>query len=230
MQPPQQDVYVDNARLDVAPFIPPGATRVLDVGCGAGGFGPTLRAALGDRATVVGLEAVASQAEAARHGHGFDEVVTGYFPEALDDRPGTFDAIFFNDVLEHIVDPWEVLREVPRFLSPDGRVVAAIPSIQYAPVVFKLLRGRWDYVDQGTLDRTHVRFFTRATMVEMFESCGYEVLSCVGANTMGRRWAASGNPLLRAAARVLPVPFGDMRFVHFVVVARPVQGSAPAGA
>ena len=221
MQPQQQDVYVDNARLDVSPFIPAGATRVLDVGCGSGGFGPTLRRVLGEGATVVGLEAVPSQAAAAREGHGFDEVVAGYFPEALDGRTGSFDAIFFNDVLEHIVDPWSVLREVPRFLSPGGQVIAAIPSIQYAPVVLKLLRGRWDYVDQGTLDRTHVRFFTKATMVEMFESCGYEVLSCTGANTMGRRWAASGNPLLRAAARVVPIPFGNMRFVHFVVVARP---------
>lgn len=226
MQPQQQDVYVDNARLDVSPFIPAGATRVLDVGCGSGGFGPTLRAALGSDATVVGLEAVASQAESARLGHGFDEVVTGYFPEALEGRPERYDAVFFNDVLEHIVDPWSVLREVPRFLAPGGRVVAAIPSIQYAPVVFKLLRGRWDYVDQGTLDRTHVRFFTKATMVEMFDSCGYDVLSCVGANTMGRRWAASDNPLLKAAARVLPLPFGDMRFVHFVVVARPRTSSS----
>jgi 2-polyprenyl-3-methyl-5-hydroxy-6-metoxy-1,4-benzoquinol methylase len=221
VQPPQQDVYVDNARLDVAPFIPPGATRVLDVGCGAGGFGTTLREVLGDGATIVGLEAVPTQAEAARHDHGFDDVIAGYFPEALDGYPHSFDAIFFNDVLEHIVDPWSVLRQVPRFLSDEGRVVAAIPSIQYAPVVFKLLRGRWDYVDQGTLDRTHVRFFTKATMVEMFESCGYDVLSCVGANTMGRRWAASDSRVLRAAARVLPAPFGNMRFVHFVVVARP---------
>ena len=221
MQPPQQDVYVDNARLDVAPFIPPGATRVLDVGCGAGGFGTTLRAVLGDDATIVGLEAVATQAESARRGHGFDDVVAGYFPEALDGYPHAFDAIFFNDVLEHIVDPWSVLRQVPRFLSDEGCVVAAIPSIQYAPVVFKLLRGRWDYVDQGTLDRTHVRFFTKATMVEMFETCGYDVLSCVGANTMGRRWAASNRKVLKAAARVLPVPFGNMRFVHFVVVAQP---------
>ncbi|WP_076261469.1 class I SAM-dependent methyltransferase [Intrasporangium flavum] len=221
MQPPQQDVYVDNARLDVAPFVPPGARTVLDVGCGAGGFGVTLRRVLGPDARVVGIEAVPSQAAAAREGHGFDEVVEGYFPDALEGRTERFDAVFFNDVLEHLVDPWSVLRQVPPLLTDSGVVVAAIPSIQYAPVVLKLLRGRWDYVDQGTLDRTHLRFFTRATMVEMFRDCGYDVLSCEGANTMGRRWAASDSALLRAAARVVPIPFGDMAFVHFVVVARP---------
>lgn len=221
MQPPQQDVYVDNARLDVAPFVPPDARTVLDVGCGAGGFGLTLRRVLGRDARVVGIEAVPSQAAAAREGHGFDEVVEGYFPDALEGRTERYDAVFFNDVLEHLVDPWSVLRRVPPLLTANGVVVAAIPSIRYAPVVLKLLRGRSDYVDQGTLDRTHLRFFTRATMVEMFQDCGYDVLSCEGANTMGRRWAASDSALLRAASRVVPLPFGDMAYVHFVVVARP---------
>lgn len=226
MEPVQQDVYVDNLRTDVEPFIPPSARSALDVGCGAGGFGLTLRRVLGPEARIVGVESVASQAAAARVGHGFDEVVQGYFPAAMggDER---FDVIFFNDVLEHILDPWEVLRQTSQFLFPGGRVVAAIPSIQYAPVVFKLLKGRWDYVDQGTLDRTHVRFFTRATMIELFRDCGLEVESCTGANTMGRRWAASSNPLLRLAARIVPLPFGPMAYVHFIVVGRPVSGGQP---
>ncbi|GAB3067083.1 hypothetical protein GCM10027053_33230 [Intrasporangium mesophilum] len=221
MQPPQQDVYVDNARLDVAPHVPRGARSALDVGCGSGGFGPTLRALLGPSARIVGIEAVTSQAAHALEGHGFDDVLQGYFPDVLEGSREQFDVICFNDVLEHILDPWGVLRQVPRYLTPNGRVVAAIPSIQYAPVVYKLLRGRWDYVDQGTLDRTHVRFFTRATMVEMFRDCGFIVESCVGANTMGRRWADSASRIRRLASRVVPLPFGDMKYVHFVLVARP---------
>lgn len=227
MQPPQSDVYVDNARLDVAPFVPVGARSALEVGCGTGAFGTTLRSILGPAARIVGVEAVPSQAEVARAGRGFDEVVDGYYPAALEGRAERFDAVFFNDVLEHMVDPWSVLRTVPRHLTDDGRVIAAIPSIQYAPVVWKLLRGRWDYVDSGTLDRTHVRFFTRATMREMFEDCGFVVESCTGVNPFGARWRTSGNPLLRLASRVAPVPFGNMRWVHFVVVAR--AAAAPTG-
>ena len=121
--------------------------------------------------------------------------------------------VSFNDVLEHLWDPWDVLRDTHRWLSPGGHVVAAIPSIQYLPVMSRLVRGRWDYTDGGTLDWTHVRFFTRATILEMFEQTGYEVEVCVGANSMFQfaryqRW----RPLRRL--------IHDAEWMHFVVRAR----------
>jgi hypothetical protein len=94
--------------------------------------------------------------------------------------------------------------------------VAAIPSIQYAPVTIALLRGRWDYTDDGTLDRTHVRFFTRRTMVEMFEGAGLEVAVCEGVNSVyDERWNRR-SPLRRAWTAIIP----DSTWVHFVVVGR----------
>ncbi|MCA0293580.1 MAG: class I SAM-dependent methyltransferase [Actinobacteria bacterium] len=177
-RPRQQAVYGDNPREDVAPFIPANATSVLEVGCGRGGFGITLRRRLGDDVTIVGVEAMPSEAAVAREAHGFDEVLTGYFPEILAGRNDRFDVIVFNDVLEHILEPWDVLDQAHERLTPKGCVVAAIPSIQYAPVVMGLLRGRWDYSDTGTLDRTHVRFFTKSSMVMMFEKAGYRVEQC----------------------------------------------------
>ena len=89
-----------------------------------------------------GVEAVASQAALARE-QPFDEVVQGYFPEAMTTGE-RFDLISFNDVLEHVVDPWETLRECREFLTPDGRVLAAIPNVQYTPVSLGLLGGLAD--------------------------------------------------------------------------------------
>ena len=145
---PQQDIYHDNPRPEVAPFIPTGARSVLEVGCGKGGFGPTLRRTLGEQARIVGIEAVPAQAAVARSGHGFDEVADGYFPQALEGEE-RFDLVCFNDVLEHVVDPWATLGAATDLLHPGGHVLAAIPSIQYAPVTISLLRGRWDYTTRG---------------------------------------------------------------------------------
>lgn len=235
---PQQDVYIDAPRPDVEPYLPrQGVRRALDVGCGRGGFAATLRAALGPDPYLLGIESVPSQAEYARQHSAFDRVITGYFPQVLDgDQDQTFDLITFNDVLEHIVDPWTTLAATRAHLAPGGKVIAAIPNIRYAPVMWQLARGRWDYTDMGTLDRTHVRFFTRATMIEMFEGVGYRVESCEGANPVYIEWAGGKPPpgvfapkrrirravattIGRGASRAL----GEAAFLHFVVVATPLE-------
>lgn len=210
---PQQDIYDDHGRPEVAALIPSGCTSALDVGCGPGGFGRSLRERLGPDARIVGVEPVPAQARVARTAHGFDEVIDGYFPDAFGDRRDRFDLVSFNDVLEHLWDPWQVLEGTHDRLTPGGHVLAAIPSIQYLPVVSRLVRGRWDYTDGGTLDRTHVRFFTRATMLEMVEGAGYEVIDCQPANSMFqfaryRRW------------RPLRHLIGNGEWMHFVVLGR----------
>jgi len=220
-QPPQQDLYPEVPREDVRPSIPRSARSVLDVGCGPGGFGPTVRDVLGPAVRLVGIEAVLKQAALAREGHGYDEVVDGYYPEALSGREERFDLVCFNDVLEHVIDPWSMLRDTIPLLTPNGKVLAAIPSIQFAPIVWRLIKGRWDYLDYGTLDRTHLRFFTRATMTEMFEQTGYRVLDCRGANGLDVTWATEPRLGRRLAKRGLLPFLGDSRYIHFIVLAEP---------
>lgn len=212
----QQGVYLDDPREEFADFIPSGARRVADVGCGKGGFGRTLRARLGAGAWIVGVESVAEQAHVARESHGFDEVEQGFFPDAMPEGWADLDLICFMDVLEHLYDPWKVLFESHQFLAHDGRVLASIPNIQYLPVLTDLARGRWDYEDTGTLDRTHVRFFTRRSIIEMFHRAGYEVERIEGVNDalaqFRYRW-------FRPAGRIL----GDARYMHMAVVAKRVK-------
>lgn len=210
---PQQSIYDDHGRPEVAALIPQGLGSALDVGCGPGGFGLSLRECLGAQARVVGIEAMDDQAAVARVGHGFDRVYSGYYPQGIPAYEEPFDLVCFNDVLEHLWDPWQILRETHNHLVPGGVVLAAIPSIQYLPELSRVVRGRWDYTDGGTLDRTHVRFFTRATMVEMFEENGYEVEACVPANSMFRFRRYRRYRLLRPLIR-------DMEWMHFVIRAR----------
>lgn len=218
-RPPQLDIYVHNERDDVIPFVPHDVRCVLDVGCSVGGFGASLRTLLGPEARIEGIEAVPQQAEIART-KGLNDVHTGYFPNDL--PPGRrYDLITFNDVLEHLVDPWAAMRACHEHLNPGGRVLAAIPSIQHIDTVLKLLKGRWDYSDGGgTLDRTHVRFFTRATMIELFEESGFTVETCEGINGHEPRWRTDPVAVRRMAKLGLAKGLRDFNFLHFLLVGR----------
>ena len=163
--------YRDLDRAEVEPFVPTEAQSVLDVGCYRGAFGSLVKQRR-PLVTVTGVEPDASAAAIAAT--RLDHVITGVFP---DDVPATrFDCIVFNDVLEHVVDPWTLLRTTADHLAPRGRIVASIPNVRHYFVLRDLLlRGEWTYVDEGVLDRTHLRFFTRRTMCRLFEGAGYRV-------------------------------------------------------
>ncbi len=198
----------------MVPYIPAGTSTILDVGCSRGLFGATLhRANPAWRLFGIEPDPEAAAEAAARYEH----VTCGYFPDDLpgDDR---FDCIVLNDVLEHVVDPWTMLDRATARLSATGRIVASIPNVRHYIVVRDLaLRGRWDYADWGVLDRTHLRFFTRASIESLFAGAGLEIESLTPINPIGVRRAA-----------FLVGRFRDMRFTQFAVVARPRRTGGPA--
>jgi len=86
-----------------------------------------------------------------------------------------FDAILFADVLEHLREPAALLRRVRPLVAEGGSVVASIQNIAHASVRLALLGGSWRYREQGLLDETHLRFFTREGVQDLFESSGYVI-------------------------------------------------------
>ncbi len=164
--------YYEHTRPEVARLVPAGAREVLDIGCASGAFGAALKA---ERpwVRVRGIEPVAEQAERARA--RLDDVSVGGAdagPPAGWPRP---DCVVFADVLEHVVDPWTTLRRYRDFLLPGGVLVLSLPNVAHGSVLRGLLRQRWDYADDGILDRTHLRFFTRETAIELIEGSGFVV-------------------------------------------------------
>jgi GT2 family glycosyltransferase/ubiquinone/menaquinone biosynthesis C-methylase UbiE len=87
-----------------------------------------------------------------------------------------FDYIIFCDVLEHLVEPWNSLRNLKPCLKKSGKVLANIPNIAHFSIIRDLLKGRWTYTDKGLLDITHLRFFTREGIVQLFSNAGFESL------------------------------------------------------
>ena len=147
-----------------------GTKRVLDVGCATGYLAEALSAR---GCTVSGVEFDAEAAEQARP--HLERLVVGDI-ETMDlsevfgeDR---FDVIVFGDVLEHLRDPLSALRRAKALLTERGSVVASIPNIAHGSVRLALVAGRFDYQELGLLDSTHVRFFTRSSIEDLFREAG----------------------------------------------------------
>ena len=142
---------------------------VLDVGCGFATTSQYIQK-LGNR-----VLAVESSPEAAKIARGrINEVVETDLQQFSTDRK--FDTIIFADVLEHLAWPIGVLRRYKTMLKDGGSVIVSLPNVGLWSVRLGLLAGRFHYDDTGVLDRTHLRFFTRRTAIEMLRAAGLEPL------------------------------------------------------
>jgi 2-polyprenyl-3-methyl-5-hydroxy-6-metoxy-1,4-benzoquinol methylase len=204
--------YDYGERADVFALLPKECRSVLDVGTSLGGFCALVKRRR-PQVSVWGIESDAAAAEAA--GEHADHVVCGRFPQDMPRDALRFDAICFNDVLEHMLDPGEALTAAGSYLSEGGVVLASIPNIRHWQMVkHVLIGGNFTYTDTGLFDRTHLRFFTRASMLDLFEKAGYEVDVCVPSSVSGG-WKAR---LLRWAARGAGT---ELTSLHFIIRARP---------
>ena len=170
-------MYADFTRSEIHSAIPRSVTTLLDVGCFQGGFGGALKA---DRNLFVwGIEQdpVAASIAATR----LDRITIATFPHAIPDM--LFDCITFLDCLEHMEDPWTALRSARDHLGPGGTIVASIPNVAHFTIIMGLVRGTFTYVDAGILDRTHLRFFTKQSIVDLFQEAGLDVTSIVALGT-----------------------------------------------
>ncbi|HLX06787.1 MAG TPA: class I SAM-dependent methyltransferase [Thermoanaerobaculia bacterium] len=173
----KQRGYFNLARLDLLEMLPAGGgLRLLELGAGDGA---TLRAAKasGVAAYAVGIDLVDA---APADGGGLppiDRFVVGNFETMELDLPADhFDAVLCADVLEHLIDPWQAVRRLARHLRPGGLFLSSIPNLRnhraLAPIV---LSGDFRYAEAGLLDRSHLRFFCRQNIRQLFVQAGLVV-------------------------------------------------------
>ena len=153
------------SRIDILQMIPDltrERIKILEIGCAAGGTLYTIR----NENPLAELYGIEINPKAAKIASMFAKVenvdVEKFVPEHWHDK---FDYIICGDVIEHLVDPWEALKNIHAMLKPSGHLLASIPNVANIVVVENLLRGFWNYEDAGILDRTHLRFFTRDSII-----------------------------------------------------------------
>jgi trans-aconitate methyltransferase len=233
--------YYEHVREPLLDLFPQPPARLLDVGCASGATCAAAKLRWPGLETI-GIELVPAVAE--RAAARLDRVITGSV-ETLDLHAAGLagvDGVLLADVLEHLVDPWSFLERLRGVLAPGATIVASIPNAANLWLLDELAAGRFTYAAAGLLDKTHLRFFTRASIATMFEGAGYRI----------ERWKRVSDGLVDDAIRsrlpgaLLPIPLGgrisgrrvtvrgvgseafqDLRTIQFLVVARPLTGKNP---
>lgn len=170
----QTEDYYQHTRREIAPLLPATASRILEVGAGAGGTLKWIKSIyLQAETTAVELNPkLRNELEA-----NADLVLIGAVDETLP-LLKSYDLILLLDVIEHLPDSGETLKGLVQRLKPGGRVIVSVPNVAHLSVSLPLLlKRRFTYQESGILDKTHVRFFVEDTAVKLLNDAGLVVTS-----------------------------------------------------
>lgn len=201
-------------RPDLQRLVPLSAKAILDVGCGAGAMGMVLSQRQGCRIEGIEPHPDLSQLAYSRLHRVYTSSVELAF-EVIRREGTSYDTIIFADVLEHLIDPWSILKEATSLLRPNGLVLASIPNVRHYDTIYNLLvKGVWPIRETGIHDRTHLRFFTKRDILKLFASAGLLVNS-VDANY---RLVERNHPINRWSDRLAVWPLKEFLVFQYLVV------------
>lgn len=200
LEPMKQTPAHSAVNQELLALIPPHSRRIVEVGCMHGALARAVRG-IHPELHYVGIDIDPDYAAAAA-AHCSESVAANI--ETLDkaafDRLFPSDCWIFGDCLEHLRDPWRVLQRVRASIAADGCLLACIPNAQHWSVQWRLASGQFRYEDNGLMDRTHIRWFTRVTMLEMFQHSGWAVETGISRNLESAHQAQALNAVRAFAA------------------------------
>lgn len=175
------DLESDSAAAAVIRFVKPNS-RVLEIGAGSGAISRhlvgtkkcELVALEHNPASVEKLKAFCSSVHMLDLN---DETWPQQLVSALPAGSGLFDYVIAADVLEHLYDPWSVLRLMKTLLKPDGRVILSLPHASHSAVLTAFYNGDVQMNEWGLLDKTHIRFFGLHNIDGLYDSAGMSVVN-----------------------------------------------------
>jgi len=165
--------YYNIAKNSIVTLIPEGPHVVLDLGCATGWVGRKLLDS-NKASEIIGVEIFASAVEeAAKH---YDRVYNGDIELLYLPYNDYFDLVICGDILEHLRDPWVMIGRIHGWLKKGGTLISSIPNIRYWRILRDLIfKGKWEYVEAGIMDSTHLRFFTRTSFLKILKEQNYQI-------------------------------------------------------
>ena len=165
--------YYDLVRKEILDLIPGSTKHLLDIGCGTGAISSMAKKKF-HIDEVIGIEKFENAASVAAT--KLDKVFCGDIESLQLDYAGNyFDCILCADILEHLINPENVLRKLKALLSDSGVLITSLPNIRHIVPLLKIMFDKLEYEESGVLDKTHLRFFTLHTMKKMFAETGFEI-------------------------------------------------------
>lgn len=162
--------------IDLLNLVPLHCKRIIEVGSSSGVLAREYKK-LNPDCHYTGIEIDPEYAALSKR---FCDTVLHASIESLDET--SFNSLFpsdcwiFADVLEHLVDPWSLLKRIRGCISDETSIVACLPNAQHWSIQAKINCGRIVYEDSGLLDRTHLRWFSRLTIIDLFQSTGFRIV------------------------------------------------------
>jgi len=184
-------------------MLAPNIRRVLDLGCGYGGFGKRKPG----ESVIIGVDRDPLVLAAA--GIHYDQVFLADLEHAaLEFAPESFDGVLARDILEHLPEPWSMVSEIRRVLKPGGTVIASVPMAKASVV--------WS-------DYTHVRGFTKNAIRSLFEDGGFRVHDVF---PMGGYSLSNKMRMTRFMPLLMKIPGAGLLAVSYHLVAeKPMENS-----
>lgn len=178
----QQTPVHEQHNPDLLKFIPESSSKLIEVGCSSGALAREFKK-INPNCHYFGVDIDANYAELAlRYCDTTDAQDIDSSDQKFYQSNADRDCWIFGDTLEHMKDPWAVLRKIRAVIPSNGSVVVCVPNAQHWSLFAKLSVGDFRYVDSGLFDRTHLRWFTRTTLIEMFNSTGFQVVEGIARN------------------------------------------------
>lgn len=190
----------------VAAAVPAFTGSILDLGCGDGSFGVWLKSK--GVHSVTGVTIHGPEASLARR--SLDRVIEADLDHWQPDPEDRYDGIVASHVLEHLADPWNLLKRLRRAAKPGAWLVVALPNVLFWRQRLALLRGQFRYTDGGIMDSTHLRFFDWTTAGMLVAESGWALAGkTADGGFPGSRWTGPlRNPIDRLACKACPGLFG----------------------
>jgi len=180
----KNEIYFDNVRKDLLDLIPDDNKNKTILEIGAGGANTLIYAKKNGYAqNIYGVELFKIE-NSNQTNSLLEKFILGDIEKTeLPFENNKFDVIICGDVLEHLIDPYTIIAKLKSFLKDDGVIIASIPNIrEYKTMKTIFFKGDFKYTDSGILDKTHLRFFTKKNMIDLFKNNNYTIKNIVSSN------------------------------------------------